>query len=184
MSSVSTRKGDDGQTAILGKERMPKSSSRIVALGSIDELAATLGVAHAFCTTLETRANIKRAQLDLFRLGTSLATPLEEKDRTKEELREQLRTLDECILSLEARHATRHYSSTVDRYIQQQYGAWLVPGDTVDASLLHLARTVCRRAETSVVALKQQGNYVNECVLAYLNRLSDLLWVLARELEK
>lgn len=161
-----TKTGDKGETSLFGGKRVFKNNLRIDAYGTVDELNASIGVALAESTSQDTEQTLRKIQNDLFILGGDLATPLTE-------LKVNIpRTKNELIDNLEAE---------IDRY-DSKVGAlknFILPGGTKASALLHLSRTVCRRAERKVVALSSLEQ-INEEIVKYLNRLSDLLFVLAR----
>lgn len=166
---IYTRTGDQGQTSLLGGGRVSKDDLRVAAYGDVDELNAALGAAMALEPTDFERNLLESIQRDLFAIGGRLATPdpaRVPKTTAKTELRpERIKALEEAI----------------DRADQElaPLSAFILPGGTPKAAMFHLARTVCRRAERSVVALHRQAP-VPETILAYLNRLGDLLFTLAR----
>jgi cob(I)alamin adenosyltransferase len=169
VTKIYTRTGDAGQTGLFGGGRVSKADPRVAAYGEVDELNAALGAVLA-CQPVELeRELLQGIQRDLFAIGGRLASP----DPAKvAEALEKARLTPERITSLEA---------AIDRAnaALAPLTAFVLPGGTMKAALFHVARTVCRRAERSVVALAQ-GGAVPPHVLPYLNRLSDLLFTLAR----
>jgi cob(I)alamin adenosyltransferase len=165
---IYTKTGDDGTTGLLGAGRVGKDDPRIEAYGTVDELNAVLGLARA-TGGLDSEADslVARLQDDLFAVGAALADP-DPKGRFHNAVGEGLAArLEAEIDRLEAE------LPTLTRFI--------LPGGSPAASQLHLARTICRRAERQVVRLgRQPGVDVPVHLLAYRNRLSDLLFVLAR----
>ncbi|HEU5117744.1 MAG TPA: cob(I)yrinic acid a,c-diamide adenosyltransferase [Isosphaeraceae bacterium] len=164
---IYTRSGDDGTTGLLGPGRVGKDSLRIDAYGTVDELNAALGVARA--TPLDPRADdlLARIQNDLFLVGSALADP--DPDGPFHSALDPERTveLERCIDALDAELPPLHQ--------------FILPGGTPCAAHLHLARTICRRAERLVVTLHRNAQEpVSPAIPVYLNRLSDLLFVLAR----
>lgn len=169
---IYTRAGDAGDTALYGGARVPKDALRVEAYGTLDELNAALGVAQAALPASheELREVLSACQADLFELGAELATP---PDRLGDKLAQKLHRADAAqVEGLEA---------IIDRYEAQlaPLHTFILPGGAPTAATLHLARTVTRRAERRVVALARDEP-VNPEVIRYLNRLSDLLFVLAR----
>lgn len=165
---IYTRRGDDGETGLFGGDRRPKSDARIVAYGEIDELNAHLGLAAAGAVDEATRRRLDTVQEDLFAIGAHLAT--EPRDGRKVPELPPLpagRTADMEGWIDEATEVT----GTLKHFI--------LPGGSESAARLHVARTVCRRAERSVVALASRSA-VDPGILAYLNRLSDYLFAAAR----
>jgi cob(I)alamin adenosyltransferase len=164
-----TRSGDDGQTSLFGGRRVPKSDLRVGAYGDVDELNSALGAAAAV-EPKELQAQLLTAiQRDLFSIGGQLASP--EPEKVSGALKKAV-IEDERIAAMEA--AIDAAESELSELRQ-----FVLPGGTVKSALLHQARAVCRRAERSVVALSQKET-VPPVILVYLNRLSDLLFVLAR----
>lgn len=169
VTKIYTRTGDAGQTALFGGGRVSKADPRVAAYGDVDELNAALGAVLA-CQPVELEQELlHQIQRDLFAVGGRLASPHPEK---VSKALEKAQITPDRIASLEA---------AIDRVDAglAPLSAFVLPGGTMKAALLHVARTVCRRAERSVVALAQDGA-VPPHVLAYLNRLSDLLFTLAR----
>jgi cob(I)alamin adenosyltransferase len=164
---IYTKTGDDGQTGLFGGERTFKNDARVEAYGSVDETNACLGVARAARLSPEVDAALERIQAELFVLGAELATPPAHRPR----LRLPLLAPDNA-LALEA---------DIDRLEAglPALTSFVLPAGTAAASALHLARTVCRRAERAVVAVREAAAVRPELVI-YLNRLSDLLFVMAR----
>jgi cob(I)alamin adenosyltransferase len=163
LDRIYTRGGDAGETSLGSGERVAKDDARIEAYGDVDELNALLGVALARGAAAD---SLERIQNDLFDVGADLAVPLSD---TK---RERLRVTAEQVAWLEERCDEANADLPMLR-------SFILPGGTETAALLHLARTVCRRAERRVVTLAGREE-VNPQARAYLNRLSDLLFILAR----
>lgn len=167
--TIYTRTGDAGETGLFGGGRVPKDHARVQAYGDVDELNSVIGLAratqpvHFFDELLET------VQRDLFALGGQLATPDPEKVR---------KALEKAELSESRVAAFERVMDEADRELPE-LRAFVLPAGTPKAAALHLGRTVCRRAERSVVTLSHEAE-VPELFLVYLNRLSDLLFTLAR----
>lgn len=163
---IYTRTGDDGTTGLLGAARVRKHDARVEAYGSVDELNAALGVAVAFDSERWLAADFARIQPALFQVGAELATT----DETM--LQKLARVSDDDITALEG---------VIDRLENDlpPLTKFILPGGSALAAHLHLARTVCRRAERRVTALSEQA-HVDVRVVKYLNRLADLLFVMAR----
>lgn len=159
-----TRGGDQGETGLFGGERVLKNHVRVTAYGDVDELNAMLGWAAAACADADWRSKMQEIQAELFTLGAELANP---RGRG------------------EAPAVTPQDAEVLERWIDAATDAveplrqFVLPGGTELASRLHLARTVCRRAERCVVSLSQ-AEHVAPMVIVYLNRLSDLLFAWAR----
>lgn len=169
MTRIYTRTGDTGTTALFGGERAPKDDPRVEAYGDVDELNAVLGWARAVELMPRIDEVLVPVQRDLFSLGALLATP--ERDKMQAHL-EKARIDDTRIAELE--RAIDDGEAELE-----PLRAFIVPGGTPKSAALHVARTVCRRAERSVVHLGRTAE-LPVVVPIYLNRLSDLLFVLAR----
>ena len=172
LSTITTRGGDGGQTGLADGSRVGKNSLRIHAIGEVDEANSILGLAHLHQTaTLAER--IRAVQNDLFDLGADLATPIESGTETAAMASAQpLRILPSHIARLETEAADWNAK-------MPPLQSFLLPGGSLAAGWLHLARTTVRRAERVTVALAAV-EAVNPQVLIYLNRLSDWLFILAR----
>ena len=164
---IYTKTGDDGQTGLFGGERVLKNDARVEAYGSVDETNACLGVARAAGLAPDVDASLERIQAQLFVLGAELATPPSHRPRLK--------------LPLIAAGDSSALEADIDRLeaTLPPLTSFVLPAGSPGASALHLARTVCRRAERAVVAVQRESEVRLE-VLIYLNRLSDLLFVMAR----
>jgi cob(I)alamin adenosyltransferase len=169
MGSIATTRGDAGQTGLAGGIRVSKGSVRVEAYGGVDELNAALGFARSICDDREIDDFAKSVQRDLFKVGSALATP---PDSPKPQV-------------VIAADAVERLTTEVHRLeaIEGMLSDWSVSGDHSAAAAFNIARTVCRRAERGVVRLADAGDAVQPAILAYLNRLSDLLWLFARKLE-
>ena len=166
--SISTKAGDKGQTALAGGTRISKSSLRVDTYGNVDEFNAHLGLARALCQDEEIRSRTKLIQSELFLVGSALSAPA---GNPKQPV---------TTAMVEALTAQVHELEAIEGMLSD----WSIPGEHAAAAAYDVARTVCRRAERSVVALTETGEAVDANVLAYLNRLSDLLWLYGRKLEK
>jgi len=169
VMKIYTRTGDAGDTGLFGGGRVPKDHPRVAAYGDVDELNSAIGVARATAPAQAFEPLLESIQRDLFALGGQLATP--DPTRVAKAL-EKAQLSDERIAELERLMDAADEELTPLR-------AFVLPAGTPKACALHLARTVCRRAERSVVALARE-NEVPPVFLVYLNRLSDLLFTLAR----
>src|ERR1700754_2621768 len=169
LNRIYTRTGDDGTTALGSGERRPKYDLRIAAYGTIDETNAVIGVARLHLAAApELDAMLGLIQNDLFDLGADLAVP------QREGKAERLRVLSSQVERLE-RDIDRLNGSL------QPLNSFVLPGGTPAAAYLHLARTVCRRAERIMVELAAKPNEpVSEAAIQYMNRLSDFLFVASR----
>jgi len=169
MRSISTMRGDTGETSLAGGVRVSKGSLRVEGYGTIDELNSTIGFARSICEDQEIAAFMKLVQQDLFRIGSSLATPAESpKPPVVIETTSVDRLTDE-VHRIEA--------------IEGVLGDWSITGEHRAAAAYDMARTVCRRAERLLVRLQESGAVIQPSILAYVNRLSDLLWLFGRKLE-
>jgi cob(I)alamin adenosyltransferase len=165
---IYTRRGDSGETDLIGSGRVPKDHLRVDAYGAVDELNATLGVCAAATPHADVRALLEGIQRGLFALGAHLATP-EARHRESLGMGEPS---DAEIAALEAQIDTFETElPPLERFV--------LPGGTPQAAAFHVARTVCRRAERVAVALDRSDSLAPSAI-RYLNRLSDLLFVLAR----
>jgi cob(I)alamin adenosyltransferase len=167
LNRIYTRTGDEGLTGLGGGQRVPKDSARVETYGTVDELNSQLGVALAIglCDRLE--AELPRIQNELFDLGSDLATPAVSQARHP-------------VPTVEPRHIEK-----LERLIDELNATvgplenFLLPGGSAGAAQLHVARTVCRRAERAATRLARE-EAIGPTVLPYLNRLSDALFVMAR----
>jgi cob(I)alamin adenosyltransferase len=163
---IYTKTGDDGTTGLFGGGRVKKASSRVESYGTVDEVNATLGLARATGLEAFTDGVLARVQVDLFTLGAELACVPGKEDKLSLPLLadEDTERLERAIDEGEARLAPLQ--------------TFILPGGSPQAAALHLARTVCRRAERAVLAIDDVTP--RAILVVYLNRLSDLLFVLAR----
>jgi cob(I)alamin adenosyltransferase len=170
LNRIYTRTGDQGTTGLATGERRPKYDLRIEAFGTVDETNACLGLARLHAMEPEIDAMLGRIQNDLFDLGADLATPESEKPLPYEPLRVTQAQVDR--LEREIDQLNEHLAPL---------RSFVLPGGTPAAAALHLARTVCRRAERLVVELAgEPGEVVSAATPKYLNRLSDFLFVASR----
>ena len=170
MTSIATLRGDGGETSLAGGVRVSKASLRVEAYGNVDELNSSLGFARALCEDAELRELVFRVQRELFQLGAALATPPDSPKPPEPVSQEMVDSLTEQVHRLEA----------LDGIVAD----WSLPGAYAPAAVFDVARTVCRRAERGVVRLREAGEVVVPTVVAYLNRLSDLLWLCGRKVER
>lgn len=167
--SIATKAGDTGRTALIGGERVSKAEARVEAYGTIDELGAALGFARAVCEDEEVRAITKELQRELFAVSGAVANP--------QALGKEPAYVTEAMIESLTAHV--HRIETMEGILSD----WSLPGEHAAAAAYDVARTVCRRAERCVVRLAESGAEVPPQVIAYLNRLSDLLWLFGRLLE-
>lgn len=174
LNRIYTRAGDGGSTQLADGERRPKHDLRIEAYGTVDETNAAIGLARLHTASdPEVDSCLARVQNDLFDLGADLATPLPQGAPAP---REQLRVLDSQVERLERELDAMNEAIAPLR-------SFVLPGGSAAAAHLHVARTVCRRAERLAVALAAKpGERVSPTAVKYLNRLSDLLFVAARRM--
>jgi cob(I)alamin adenosyltransferase len=167
LTKIYTRTGDDGSTALGLGARIPKDALRVDCYGTVDELNSALGVAAAAPAPVELAADLARIQNDLFHLGADLCVTEEQKAKRP-------------LPRIEERHVV-WLEALIDRWNDELpvLANFVLPGGSPCAAALHLARTICRRAERLLVALARLEP-VGEWTLPYLNRLSDTLFVLAR----
>jgi cob(I)alamin adenosyltransferase len=167
ITKVTTRKGDRGETGLGSGRRVPKDSPRTTAYGTVDELSSFLGVAIASEIESELAERLRAVQNELFHLGADLCIPEEDKGKHPGP-------------TIEARHVEA-LEAFQDQLAEDlpPLANFVLPGGSPGAAHLHVARTVCRRAERLVVTLARDEP-VNDQVLRYLNRLSDVLFTMAR----
>jgi cob(I)alamin adenosyltransferase len=169
MGSIATTRGDKGETGLAGGIRVSKSSLRVEAYGTVDELNSTLGFARSICEDAALAELARQIQLDLFRLGSALATP---PVSTKPQIAITEQMVDRLTQEVHRLEA-----------IEGMLSDWSLPGGCPPAAAFDVARTVCRRAERNLVRLIESGEAVPEASLPYLNRLSDLLWLIGRKID-
>lgn len=167
--SIATKAGDTGKTGLIGGERVSKADLRVEAYGTIDELGATLGFARSICDDAEVRELTKAIQRELFAVSGGVANP--------QGARKEPPYVTEAMV--EALTAEVNRIEGMEGILSD----WSLPGEHAAAAAYDVARTVCRRAERSVVRLVEAGEEVAPQGIAYLNRLSDLLWLFGRLLE-
>lgn len=173
--SIATRTGDDGTTSLLYGQRVPKDHPQIEAVGAVDELNVALGLVKATRPVGTDPAGLERIQQDLVALMGEIACAEVNAARYDESKFAKidaaaLARLDAAVAASEAR--------------SPKFDGWATPGANVHSAALDLARTAARRAERQLIALPGHGRSVRPVLLQYLNRLSDLLWLFAREAER
>jgi cob(I)alamin adenosyltransferase len=168
LSRIYTKSGDRGDTGLGDGQRVTKDHPRVEAYGQVDELNAILGLLAAYCPDAPETAFLRGIQNDLFDVGADLCVPPTEGEQPDQSLR---------VTAAQAERLER----AIDRLNEglEPLRSFVLPGGTLAAAWLHLARTVCRRAERAVVTLTHTEP-LNPQVIVYLNRLSDFLFVLAR----
>lgn len=170
MAKVTTGTGDTGYTGLLGEQRVPKYDPRMETLGTVDEATSALGLARATAHDAQVKEIIYAIQQELYLLMGELATPPENYEKMG------LRVTVEHVQRLEQ----------IEEKLKQEVeipNKFIIPGDTPDGAALDLARTIIRRAERMAVRLLHERVIENSEVVRYLNRLSDLVFILARFIE-
>ncbi len=167
MAPIYTKSGDAGETGLFGGGRVPKDDARVDAYGEVDELNAAVGLARGAVLDRELDALAQAIQDQLFTVGSVLATPRGTKAA-------------QAIPQVEPRWVAE-MEAAIDKFDREipALRSFILPGGSAAAAALHLARTICRRAERRVVPLARQGA-VDQPLVTYLNRLSDLLFTMAR----
>lgn len=167
--SIATKTGGKGTTALIGGMRVSKSDLRVEAYGTIDELGAALGFARSISGDEEINELTKNIQRDLFMVAGSAANP----------------QFDQSPKPYVTTEMIEHLTAEVTRIekIEGILSDWSLPGDVAAAAAFDVARTICRRSERCIVRLSEAGEAVDEQIVTYLNRLSDLLWLFGRLIE-
>lgn len=167
--SIATKHGDSGQTGLAGGARISKADLRVEAYGSVDELNTALGFARSICTNKQVHDWTEQIQRTLFSVGGALASPPENKSAP--------------VITPEN---VEHLTNLVHRIeaIEGILSDWSIPGAHPESAAYEVARTVCRRAERNIVRLAENGVPVTPEILSYMNRLSDLIWLFGRLIEK
>ena len=167
--SISTERGDGGQTSLPGGGRISKADLRVEVYGTFDELISSIGLARALCPNPAICEFAKSIQRELFKVGSAIATPPDSK-KPAPEIEDAM--VDRLTDEVHRAEATEGLMSD-----------WALPGEDAASAAFDVARTVCRRTERLAVQLAQTGVPVQPNVLRYLNRLSDLLWLFGRLVE-
>lgn len=185
LNRIYTKTGDDGQTSLGDGSRVPKTHPRIRAYGTVDELNAVLGMALAQGIPENVAGNLQHIQNDLYDVGADLCVPepLEDDDADFEHEHDHDAPAESTTISalrVQESQVTQ-LEHWIDAAVEQltPLTSFILPGGTLAAGSLHIARTVCRRAEIEVLQLAEFDS-INPQVVIYLNRLSDLLFVWAR----
>jgi cob(I)alamin adenosyltransferase len=168
-ASISTRRGDAGETGLGGGGRISKADARVEAYGAIDETNTMIGLARTLCEDAEIRGVLRAIQRELFAVGSAIST--------KPESRKPIPAIDRAMVD--------RLDALVDRF-ESEPGVlrdWSIPGEYRGSAALDVARTIARRAERAAVRYVTSGGAVQPTALAYLNRLSDVLWIAARVVE-
>jgi cob(I)alamin adenosyltransferase len=167
--SIATRRGDGGQTGLPGGVRVSKANPRVECYGTIDELISQLGLARALANDAEVNEWTRGIQRQLFKVGSAIGTAPESRKPAPEITAEMIAALDGEVARIEA--------------IPGLLNDWSIPGELVGSAAFDVARTVCRRAERLAVGLFEADEVTNPRILEYLNRLSDVLWLIGRLLD-
>lgn len=168
--SIATMRGDGGQTGLSGGIRVSKAAPLVEAFGTMDELISSMGFARSICKNQEIHDATKRIQKELFKVASAVSTPKESpKGRPP---------IEDALIDELTAHVHR---------IEAMPGVlndWTLPGEDPVSAAYDVARTICRRSERLMVGLKESGDDFQPNVIRYLNRLSDLLWLFGRQIEK
>lgn len=168
LNKIYTKSGDKGETSLGNGERISKTSLRVEAYGTVDELNSFVGSAISYSSDI-LKNNLKRIQNDLFDIGADLCTPVSE---TEEKLGNRLRILESQILWLEENMDEMNENLSPLK-------SFILPGGSKLSSTLHICRTVCRRTERLIVRLANSEK-INQNIIMYINRLSDWFFISAR----
>lgn len=167
--SISTKRGDGGQTGLPGGVRVSKADARVECYGTVDELISQIGFARSICGDAEVAGSLKEIQRELFKVGSAIGTAPESRKPAPEITDAMIAALDAHVARIEATPGV--------------LGDWSLPGELPEAAAVDVARTFCRRVERMAVRLWESGTITEPRILAYLNRLSDVLWLFGRLLE-
>jgi cob(I)alamin adenosyltransferase len=167
--SIATKRGDSGMTGLPGGVRVSKTNPRVECYGTVDELISQMGFARSITENKEIHDLTKDIQRELFKVGSAIGATPESRKPAPEVTQEMVDALEAHVHRIEAMPGI--------------LGDWSLPGEIPDSAAMDVARTICRRAERLAVRLAEDGILPNLQILAYLNRLSDLLWLFGRQLE-
>lgn len=167
--SIATKRGDKGETSLIGGRRVSKGDLRVETYGTLDELGSVMGFARSICEHEKVVEATKEIQKELFTVSASLASP-EDAKKTNRVTQAMVDGLTEQVEAIEK----------LDGIV----GDWAIPGEHTASAAYDVARTVCRRAERAAVRLRDEDESVDVLAIAYINRLSDLLWLFGRLIEK
>ena len=169
--SIATRTGDDGTTSLAFNRRVSKTHPRVKAYGAVDEFSSVIGLARAFAKNPRHSEIILQIQKDLLRVMAVLAVGDEDRDKIGPRYQPigdvEITHLDNLVTELEK--------------TTPPFTGWALAGDDPASAHLHHARTVCRRAEREIVAAREAGNVIDAAAIKYMNRLSDVCWLLSRD---
>lgn len=174
--SIATKTGDKGETSLMYGRRVSKTDHRVNAYGCVDELNSALGLARATVSDEAVRGQILAAQKELITVMGELATAPQDLERYRKDSFEITNgaMVDRLTASIDEIEASE----------KMKFKDWVIPGGSLPSAALDLARTTCRRAERRVAALVNDDKNFNIEILRYLNRLSDLCWLLARKIDQ
>ena len=167
--SIATQRGDGGQTGLAGGIRISKADLRVETYGTVDELNTVLGFARSICSNQEIAGWTESIQRTLFRLGSALATPPDSRKQPPLMTTDDVDFLTGLVHQMEATPGI--------------LGDWSLPGAHRESAAYEVARTVCRRTERLVIRFREAGEAVQPEIIAYLNRLSDAIWLFGRLIE-
>src|SRR6184192_2581973 len=174
--SIATKTGDKGETSLMYGRRVPKTDHRVDAYGCVDELNSALGLARAAVSNEFVRSEILAAQKELIAIMGELATSAEDLERYRKD-----------GFQITTNAMVDRVTAVIDELEKDDSlypKDWVIPGATLVSAALDFARVTCRRAERQIAGFSTSGPEFNIEILRYLNRLSDLLWILARYVEK
>ena len=167
--SIATKRGDGGQTSLPGGLRVSKADLRVECYGAIDELISQMGFARSICDDHEVHDLAKQIQRELFKVGSAIGMPPLPAKAPPEITPEMVQALDDHVHRIEAMPGV--------------LSDWSLPGELPSSAGFDVARVVCRRTERLAVKLYESGELTDRQILSYLNRLSDLLWLMGRLIE-
>jgi cob(I)alamin adenosyltransferase len=170
--SIVTKTGDKGKTDLLGGRQVSKDDLRIEVLGDLDELCSFLGLARSLVKNRQAKTIIENIQRDLFVIGSEVATEARHIGKLK------------CRIGQAHIHDIEKHIEQMERRMNLWQPGFCLPGKNTPAAVIDIARTIARRVERRIVTFSRRNRFKNAEVLIYLNRLSDLLFILARRLEK
>jgi cob(I)alamin adenosyltransferase len=167
--SIATKRGDTGQTSLPGGVRVSKNNLRVACYGTVDELISTIGFARSITQDTAIKEQAKDIQRELFKVGSAVGTHPDSRKSAPDITAGMVEALTNSVHAMEAEPGVLN--------------DWSIPGELPESAAFDVARTVCRRAERLAVELSDDGEISNPNILAYLNRLSDVLWLMGRVLE-
>jgi cob(I)alamin adenosyltransferase len=168
--SIATKRGDGGQTSLPGGVRVAKNNLRVECYGTIDELISAIGFARSITEDAEIKELAKNIQRELFKVGSAIGTHPESKKPAPEITESMVDALTNHVHVMEGEPGILN--------------DWSIPGELPESAAFDVARTVCRRLERIAVELRDRAELSNPHILSYLNRLSDVLWLMGRVLER